>query len=477
MNKTQSFVSFGLAVSILSASAPAMAGGFAVGRFGGERGHAATDHVTSIFYNPAGLALGDGVRVYGEGILAYRSVDYTRDPRAIDTDPDLGTATPEGAQDRNSGKNTLRNWIAAPFLAAAVEVFDGFSLGLGVYVPFGGQAEWGKDDRFENDQAYPGAYDGSQRWAAIEGSQRAAYGSIAAAWRSPGNRFAVGATFSLVQNTLDLVRARNLNGSDGLVNTDGTIAEGRSHLDVKGVTPAASIGVMANVTPCFRVGLAYQSQPNFGQMTLEGDLTNKFGDASTFAVPVELEQELPDIIRIGAECNAFHKGSLRFSAEYQRWSVFEDQCLIQTGLPGGAVGKCALNADGSHNVEQGGNGVLVYIPRDWNDTFNVRAGGSYYPTDALEVNAGVTFDTNAAPDKTLETALIDANKTIGTIGAVYDLGAVTLEGTIAGVYYQTRTTDVRTEPPVLQRPGRNPDMAGEYKQFVAYAILGLGLEL
>jgi hypothetical protein len=73
--------------------------------------------------------------------------------------------------------------------------------------------------------------------------------------------------------------------------------------------------------------------------------------------------------------------------------------------------------------------------------------------------------------------MIDANKVIGPIGTDYDMGTISIEGTLGGVYYQSRTTDPRPDVPVLQRPGRNPDMAGDYDQFVVYGLLGVGVEL
>ena len=47
----------------------AVSSGFYVARFGGSHGHGATDNVTAIYYNPAGLALGADTRLHVEGIL------------------------------------------------------------------------------------------------------------------------------------------------------------------------------------------------------------------------------------------------------------------------------------------------------------------------------------------------------------------------------------------------------------------------
>src|SRR5262249_8498869 len=95
----------------------AHSGGFATAQFGGTHGNAASDSVTSIFYNPAGLALGDGTRAYVEALGAYRRADYARNAADVD-DPN---ATP-GAVEANSGAAKLRNFIAAPFAAMATDL-------------------------------------------------------------------------------------------------------------------------------------------------------------------------------------------------------------------------------------------------------------------------------------------------------------------------------------------------------------------
>jgi long-chain fatty acid transport protein len=466
-----------VAITAVVTAGPASAGGFSVARFAGERGHAATDHVSAIFYNPAGLALGDGTNIFAEGLVAYRMVDFDRDPGAIDA-VDEQTGTPPDALDANSGKNTLRNVIASPFFAASSDFgLKGFAAAVGFYVPFGGQTSWDKVDKFGPDgdamarERFPGAYDGSQRWSAIEGVQRSLYSTLALAWRTPSRRFSVGASISYVQSNLELVRARNLSGRDDLV-VGGRVAEGRSLLDVDGTQLAASVGITALITDCFRLGLSYSSQPGFGEQKLEGTLTNEFGTSGeSEPLPVAFTQSLPDTVRLGVEWNAFRRGSLRFGADYTRWSVFEDQCL----LSGTAGDDCKFNPDGSE--AEGSDDVLLNLKRDWNDSFGLRAGGSWWPTDALELNLGFTFDSNAVPDDTLEPALMDAHKVIGTVGAVYDLGPVTLEGTIGNVYYLKRETDPRAEGDDPVFPSRNPDMAGTYEQFVTYVALGLGVQL
>ena len=60
--------------------APVRGGGFAVARYGGEHGNPATEHPTAIYFNPAGLALGTGWRIYAEGIATGDATFETEPP-------------------------------------------------------------------------------------------------------------------------------------------------------------------------------------------------------------------------------------------------------------------------------------------------------------------------------------------------------------------------------------------------------------
>ena len=448
-------------------SSTAAAGGFSTARFGGERGHAATDHPTAIYYNPAGLAHGHGTRLLLEGLFAYRTVDYDRDPGAIDN---LGDETPTDAQSANAGPAHLANGIASPFAGVVTDAgIDGLGIGVGVYVPFGGQASWDKNEAYQGNTTYPGAVDGTQRWAAIEGSQRALYYTLAGAYRTRDGRFSFGAGINLVQQEVSLVRARNANGTDDLV-TGTTLVEGRSLLEVDGMDLAASAGIIVKPTPCSRIGVSYQSQPNFGESRLEGTLTNKFGATAPAPVDVYLTQSLPDIVRVAGEWRAFPHASLHAAADYQRWSSYDNQCIIAASSPDA---KCDINADGT--AGPGGTGILVNIPRRYKDSFGVRVGGRYYASDSLEVNGGVSFDSNAVPDDTMDPSLFDMNKVIGQAGVAWTSKTVNLSLSVAHVYYNPRTTSPRATDPAA--PSRNPDMAGEYKSQVTFAILGVGVHL
>jgi long-chain fatty acid transport protein len=459
-------VTFTLAVT----TSVAHAGGFSTARFGGERGHAATNHLTAIYYNPAGLAMDAGTRIQIEGLFAYRSVDYDRDPNAISNPNTTGDeqGTPADAIAANSGKAELRNTLASPFVGIASDLgVEGLGVGFAAYVPFGGQAKWSQNAAYEDNAMYPGAVDGPQRWAAIEAEQRSMYFTLAGAYRV-NDQLSFGAGFNLVANSVNLVRARNIDGTDDVVG-GGVVKEGRSLVEGSNVVPAASVGAMFKPTPCSRIGISYQSQPGFGELKLDGTLTNKFGTGQVDPLPTEVRFTLPDIVRIAGEWRAFTKASLHAGFDYQRWSAYKNTCVMTKGTPG----KCEVQDDGTI-IPGSGTQILVNVVRNWKDTFTARAGGRYFVSDTLEVNAGITYDTSAVPDETMEPSLFDLNKVIGQVGATYTTGRLDLGLTIGHVQYFKKTT---VPQPELSAPSKNPDMAGTYKAFVTYAILGVGVRL
>lgn len=471
MNIFRSFL-YGAVSTALCLSTAAHAGGYATARFGGEHGHPATAHPTAMYFNPAGLTLGSGTRVYGEGLLAYRTATFERPVEAIDN---LGSGTPDDADGRaaNTGRGELSNFLVSPFLGVVTDLgIESLGLAAGVYAPFGGQASWNENDQFANSTMYPGAVDGPQRWSTIEGSQRALYATVAGAYRLAGPRLSIGVGLNAVTQDVSLVRARNGNGTDDLVDGLGEISEGRTLIEGSDMSLSVGAGILWEATDSLRVGLSYQSTPGFGERALEGELTNKFGSGEVTVTETELLFTLPDTFRAGVTFRPISMLEVRLSGDYTRWSKFERHCLLDRSVPDR---KCALNDDGSVDTNAGGAGVVVVIPRDWKDTYGVRAGASFWASDALEVFGGVGFDSNAVPDETLDAGVMDMNKVVSSVGARYGLrgGAMSLAASFTNVTYASRDVSARAEGEAPMIPSRNPDGAGSYSQSVNLLTVGM----
>ena len=465
-----------IAVCLCSAGAlfdgPAHASGILVTRFGGEQGHPTTDDPTAIYYNPAGLSLKPGkLRVYLNGILVYRQIGYDRPVNAIDNP---GTGTPSDATAANSGKASASNVAAIPFIAVASDLgIPHFGIGAAFFAPFGGAASFNSNSAFMGNTSYPGAVDGVQRWWVIDGTIQSLYGSLAASYTIPSLHLSIGAAGNVVISQISTLRARTSDGTDDLVDSQGGLKEGRSYLNVSGTSFSLGVGaILEPIVDKLWLGLSYQSQPGFGETTLTGTIENKFGLSSVKTSPVEVKQSMPDSIHFGARYRPMPTVELRLFGEYDRWSVFTDQCILDASV---ANRSCATKADGS----AAGAGLLAYLPRNWHDTWAFRVGGSYFVKPSVELYLGAGYDGSAVPDATMDPSLFDMTKIDFSLGGRFKVGdKLALAVTYTQVIFLDHTVPVRGTsadvPPALAFPTRGPDGAGTYSSSVG--LLNLGLE-
>ncbi|MEZ4470742.1 MAG: outer membrane protein transport protein [bacterium] len=455
-------------------AAEAQASGILVARFGGEHGHPTTDNPTAMYYNPAGLSLGFGTRLYLDGNFAWRSVNYTRDPDAIDNPQDEGYAgsfTPNGAGvAANSGKASLFNYVASPFAAVTSDFgIKGFGAGIGFYVPFGGQSVW--DDGTANDD-FPGAVNGAQRWWVIEGTIRSLYVTGAAGYEIPNTNLSIGLGVNFVKSEINTVRARNADGTDSLRSGEN-IKEGRTLVDVSSNDISLAGGIIYRPNDQWWIGASYQSQPGFGENTLKGDARIVSGAAAVDdkKTKVELFQEMPDVIRLGARWRPTPLDEIRLFGSYVRWSVLKEQCVLNAETAGRTCSDAQGNAVGSIGI----------IPRHWEDAFDVRAGYSRWLDEDIEIFGGVGFDKSAVPDSTLEPSLLDQDKATVSLGGRFQLldKSLAIGASYTQVIYFTvetsprgrttpaggdRLTDLSGTP--IREAARSPDAAGKYEQAV-----------
>lgn len=464
------------------AATSARPSGLLVARFGGEWGHPTTDHLAALYYNPAGLSLLDGTRLTLTGTMALRFFTFDRDQGAIDNilvDPGAGTGTPAGdGVAANSGEASLTNFIATPFFAVGSDFgVEGFGAALGLYVPIGGQTIF---DEAEASDTYPGAVDSPARWWSIEGTARSIYGSAAVAYRVEPLRLSIGLALDLVYTETDNIQARNADGTDHLV-SNGRLVEGRVLVDVSAIDLGLGVGLLWEPIDHLFVGLSYRSQPGFGEQRLEGEATLALGGGplgDDLVTPAILSQEMPDIVRFGVRYTVPKKWEARLFGNWARWSVLDKQCVMSAEVDN-------PTCTGTPPI-----GKILALPRDWHDAFEIRAGGSYWLSDGLELTFGAGYDSTSIPDKTIEPAFYDADKLTLSVGVGADLvGGLRLEATFTHVLYFDRDVEPRGRVPVdpedpegptisnlegvYPEQLRTPDAAGLYQQQISVLEVGL----
>jgi long-chain fatty acid transport protein len=419
--------------------------GFATARFGGEHGHVTTNNPTALYYNPAGLGFSDGVHLMADASLALRSVVWDH-PVAASDPPD-----PMGAEGANAGRAELFNVFGAPMLGASARL-GGLTLGAGLFVPFGGRAEWSKNERFVGSAAFPLAADGVQRWHSISGELAFIYGSLGVAYRL--GPLSAGISANLISASVESSRARNPAG-DTLGHTD---QEGRADTDVSGTFGSIGAGLAFEaMKDRLWLGASYQSQPGLGEMTLAGSLTITYGGVAQ-KYDVQLHQALPDIVRVGARYRPAPDLELRLFGDLTRWSVMRTQCLALADYP------CAVTKSGD---DPGSGGIFLNFRRHWRDTVGLRAGVSRWFAPTLELYLGTGFETAATPDETLDPELPDSETIQGAFGARWEvLHTLFIGASYTHLYYLPRDNSGKSRLSEADVPTRRPDGGGRYSQWV-----------
>ena len=324
-------------------------------------------------------------------------------------------------------------------------------------MPFGGRESWDQNTKFINSQ-FPLAAAGVQRWHGIDGALTFIYGTAGAAYRF--GPLSIGVTGNVILSSVSFTQAKNVTGTGA----PDTTREGRADLDVSGTMGSFGAGVMLEAVPK-RLWLAasYQSQPGMGAQALPGtlNLTSPYGNVK---YNVTFTEALPDIVRAGVRWRAKDDFELRVFGDYTRWSVNKTQCVA---LQGSA---CAVYPDGS----AANNGTLANYRRDWNDTFGIRVGASYWLKPSIEVFAGTGFETAAVPDATLNPSLADADNILLSGGArVLVAGWFYLALSYTQLVFFDRDNTGQSTLSNAAVPTQQQDGGGKYTQWAGFFDLNV----
>ena len=445
----------------LATPAPAFASGFAAAEFGGEHGNVVTTNPTALYFNPAGIAFGEGTRLYVSGVLALRRASWSHAQAASET------PEPPGAEGADTGEARFSNLFGAPALAATTWIRR-LAVGGAFYVPFGGRVHWDPNPRFANDPNFPLAADGVQRWHIIQGAVTSFYFTLGAALRL--GPVALGVTGNLVRSSVSIQQAKSFNPQQVV----DPLNEGRIGIDVAGTHASFGVGAMVEaVRERLWLGASYQAQPGLGAITLDGTLSTSMGAVVAAPRPVTYTHALPDIVRAGLRARPTwgrRAIELRVFGDLTRWSRLQSQCVSVQGAP------CAVFPDGTDATPDGT--TIQNIRRRWKDTYGANLGVSYWLTDAVEVFGGAGFATAASPDETLDPMMPDARNIRFAAGSRFAVpGGFHITAGLTTVQYATRDNTGRSTLTDAQLPTRRPDGGGHYELWLGLFQVSLEKQL
>jgi long-chain fatty acid transport protein len=449
----------------LAAPAPAVGSGFAAAEFGGEHGNVVTTNPTALYFNPAGIALGAGTRLYVSGVLAWRRAGWSHAQAASEP------PAPPGAEGADTGQARFSNVFGAPALAATTSI-GRFALGGAFYVPFGGRVRWDPNPRFANDAAFPLAADGVQRWHIIEGAVTSLYFTVGAALRL--GPVALGMTGNLVRSSVYSRQAKSFNAQQVV----DPVSEGRIGIDVAGTHASFGVGAMIEaMRDRLWIGVSYQAQPGLGPMKLDGTLSTSFGADVAPPRAITYTHALPDILRVGLRARpnfGWLSGpralELRVYGDLTRWSLLQTQCVSVQHEP------CAVFPDGTDATP--GLTTIQNIRRRWNDSYGAHLGVSYWPAAAVEVFGGAGFATAATPDATLDPMMPDARNVRFALGGRFAApGGFHVTAGLTTVQYAARDNTGRSTLTDAELPTRRPDGGGKYELWLGLFQVSLEKQL
>ncbi|MBX3188739.1 MAG: outer membrane protein transport protein [Labilithrix sp.] len=462
--------------ALLFTSSDAQASGYLTARFGADHGTPAMPNTYAIYFNPAAIGGTSGTTITGDAAVLLRWARYTRDETALSPSQE-SLKDDETYVGSNTGRANLLNLLALPFLGVTTD-FGGskyFRAGYAAYVPFGGFATW---DKRPIRYGVPGTEDGPQRWHNISGEILAIYNTLAFAVK-PTPRLSIGANVSPVFHTVATVRARNPDGSDDTI-VNGGLQEGRSLLTASGLNMSAALGVYYEASDEWRFGLSYTSQPGFGTTKMTGELSTQLGSANPGAPDkIDFYQTYPDIIRFGTAWRPSQRFEMRADFEFVRWSVFDRQCVTRKDLP------CDVANDGLPLKDAAGNnGVILNVPRNWNNAIGARVGPAYWLTDQLELFGSLGITTPAVPHKTIDASTIDSQRLYYTVGLRAELNRHwALGGSLNYIQFFDVDTKGTNDQNISAHPSdrgggeynasRSPSADGVYRSHIGFVNLNV----
>jgi long-chain fatty acid transport protein len=442
---------------------------------GGVWGTPTARNPTAIWWNPAGIALADGLAIHIEGAPTLAAVHIDRD------NPDYGTIDPDNALDVDGdgipdldydygGAERFTYFGVAPFVGVSYTLPMGWSFGGALAIPI---ARGGTSDEEL----------GVNRMALRSGDITALYGMLATAI-DLADVVSIGASGSIVSSRWIADIDSEVFSSYGPAARDelsldsipATFQSGyienpayATTLDFAALTDTAftfGAGVLVHPTPQVDIGIAYNHSvavANEGglSMAFQCPPSDDFFSAASAGLtgtctanPETLQREpatldgtaivsykLPSRLHVGVAVLPAERLRLELFGAWVRWSLFTDYD-IQTFVPASEV-----DVDDPDLADFTSD--LLSQHRSWArdnvDTFFVALDGKFDPAKDWTTGLRVLYDHGAVPSSVMSANNFDMMAVTPTVSAQYrPTGAIGLTASWGHTFLATKVvTDSR----------------------------------
>jgi len=354
----------GFSIYETSVKANAMLGAFS----------AYADHVSTVYFNPAGLARLEGTHLSG-GLTMIAPRSSFRGPLPYS----------------NQKYEMADQNFPIPNLYASYQLREGLTAGIGVYVPFGLGTKWEED--------------WAGRAEAVETEVQTIVVNPSVGYTLPDlgiGKIHVGlGVKAVVSGDVKLSRYVEDFVPGDMFELDGSLDD-----------PAFGFnaGLLYEPIRELRFGFTYRS----GMATDYSGSAN-FNDLPTFAFPDGVQGstslDLPQNFVAAVHVKPTDKLSLEVDYVWWGWSSY-DELLIEFDEPVPALVS-----------EEFPEGRGLASKRGFEDTYQIRGGAEYrdFPIEGLHLMAGITYDKSPLPEKYVDPTLPDSDRLLFSGGFSYEL--------------------------------------------------------
>jgi len=352
-----------------------LAGGFQLNEIGaramGQGGAFAARgwDVSTMFFNPAGLAQQNGFRASVGGTLILPKSTFTS-PTGASTDMVSQTFVPPNAY-------------------AAYGMENGLQFGVGFFVPFGLGTEW------------PASWQG--RYFAVKTELHDFVLNPTVAYKI-SDAFMIGGGLSYMWSTVKL--GYNIATYSTLAPPTPSATDGSVALDANGHGWGFNLGAIYKPTPALSFGASYRHTTTVdytGTATFSNmQALSAFFPGGTGTTTIKF----PNQIWAGVSYQVSTALSLELDYQWTGWSTFDTLAIT---LPNGPL----FPIPAPHPLQ-----TATKSPKNWKDASMVRVGAEYQANE-WAFRLGFIYDITPQPNQYVEPLLPDANRFSGTIGIGY----------------------------------------------------------
>lgn len=353
---------------------------------------AAAEDASTVWWNPAGMSyLSGGNFTLGGHIIKPTAKFKNQDSRTL-------LPLPNGLPMSGGNGGDAGGIALLPNLYYTHSLTDRFSLGIGVNAPFGLTTEY--DD------------DWVGRYHALKSALTVININPAVSWKI-NDSFSVGGGINLQYAKAELGSAVDFStvclarvpaatcASQGLATPGNVARDGKATVEGDNWGYGFNLGLMWQIVPSTRIGLAYRSSVS---QDLEGDIKYKNVPALFTAIPqlnaafsntdAKAGVDLPESVSLGLHSQIDESWAVMADLTWTKWSRFEELRV-----------KFDSGARDSVTTEK------------WDNSYRVAVGGSYKPTSAWTLRAGVAYDKSPVPDEFRTPRIPDQDRTWLSFGA------------------------------------------------------------